>query len=77
MNEKRRERLRLAVGLVEKATTLIEISLDEEQNCLDNIPENLQNSERYEHIETAVEKLSDAIDCLEEAKANITGAVEC
>ena len=38
----------------------------DEQDYLDNIPENLQGSERYEAGENAVENLEDAIDWLED-----------
>ena len=43
--------------------------LDEEEDAFDNIPENLQGSERYE-------KTEDAIDCLNDASENIDAAIE-
>lgn len=39
---------------------------DEEQEYLDNIPENLQASERYELAEEAVSNLDSAYDLLDE-----------
>lgn len=38
---------------------------DEEQEYLDNIPENLQGSERYDRAEQAVDSLEQAHDTLE------------
>ena len=51
MNNKRRELLRLASGLLSKASDYVSQALDGEQDCLDNMPENLQYSEKYEKIE--------------------------
>lgn len=62
--------------IVEKLT----IIRDDETDFMDNIPENLQSSERYYNAEEAVDNLEsalsdlediefdDIIDCLEEAK---------
>lgn len=41
---------------------------DEEECYMDNMPENLQNSSRYEAAEKACNKLYDAADNIEEAK---------
>ena len=43
--------------------------IDGEEDALDNVPENLQGSERYEKIENA-------LDCLNEASENIDAAIE-
>lgn len=40
---------------------------DDEQNYYDNIPENLQYSQRAEDSEEAIENLEDALDLLNEA----------
>ena len=55
----------------------IEEIKDEEQEYLDNIPENLQLSERYEKAENAVsclESAIDSIDCIDFEE--ITGSLE-
>ncbi len=49
---------------------------DEEQECMDNMPENLWGSERYEKAEEAVSNLEDAINYLEEAVSSIEYATE-
>ena len=68
MNKYRREEIAKAVSLLETAFILIESIRDEEQGALDNMPENLEYSERYEKMENAVDKLDDAISSIEEAK---------
>ena len=47
----------------------IETLMDEEQEYLDNIPENLQGSEKYATAEDAVTNLQSALDSLDEACA--------
>ena len=46
MNGKRREKLRMASEYLGFAKELIEKALDEEQDTLDNLPENLSESDR-------------------------------
>lgn len=48
----------------------------EEEECRDNIPENFQSGERYEHIEEICESLSDAVSSLEDATSSIEEAIE-
>lgn len=67
MNNKRRKLLSQARGALDVADEIISRIIDEEQDCLDNIPENLQMSDRYESMEAAV-------DCLEDARCNIDEA---
>ena len=61
MNNKRRELLKGAVGLLEKASGIVSMALDEEQDCLDNMPENLSDSERYQKMEAAIDLLDDVV----------------
>jgi ribosome assembly protein YihI (activator of Der GTPase) len=39
----------------------------EEEECLNNMPENLEGCERYNAMEAAVDNLDDAIDALDDA----------
>ena len=41
--------------------------LFQEQSCLDNMPDNLEGTERYEKFESSVENLEDAIESLKDA----------
>lgn len=75
MDNKRRSRLREAIGMLSNATTVVESVCDKEQDCMDNCPENLQGSERFERMEDAVDNLNDALEKLEEAKEHIEAAI--
>lgn len=76
MNSKRRDTLKLAIGYLEKASGCVSKALDEEQDCLDNLPENLQDSERYQKMEVAIDKLEDAAEQIDSAKESIEEASE-
>lgn len=73
MNKKRRQCIDSVILKISKLQSVIEelrqdiedIAADE-QDYLDNIPENLQGSERYEAGEEAVENLEAAIDWLDD-----------
>ena len=77
MNDKRRSTLlQLAVPLLQKASDYVSQVLDAEEDALDNIPENLCGSERYEKIESAIDNLEDAIESIDNAKESIEAAAE-
>lgn len=74
MNDKKRASLRSSVDLLNKASSLVDRVRDAEGDAVSNCPENLQGSERYQKMESAVESLdeamehiSSAIDCIEAA----------
>jgi len=48
---------------------------DKEQDCIDNYPENLQGTERYEQMEAAVDSLNDALEKIDDAKGHIESAI--
>jgi hypothetical protein len=75
MNEKRRGQLRSALTMINSAASIIDSVYDKEQDCLDNYPENLQNTDRFECMENAVENLSDALEKIDEAKECISIAI--
>ena len=58
------------------AHTQLEEIQTEEEEYRDNIPENFQSGERYEHIEEICESLSDAVSSLEDATSSIEEAIE-
>ena len=76
MNKTRRKSLQTAVLYIDKAIDIINDAKYDEQGCIDNTPENLQNSERYEAMESAVDNLEEAADSLKEALHYIEKAVE-
>lgn len=75
MNDLRREQLRKALSFLESASDIVSSALDEEQDCLDNIPENFQYSDRYEIMESIAEKLEEAIGDIDGARDKIEDAV--
>ena len=73
MNTKRRERLRMVVAQLEAAKDEIESVQEEEDEARDNMPESLQETDRYFDSEnasdamgTAAENIAAAIEELEE-----------
>ena len=76
MNKTRRiNLLQIAVELEELKASLKELK-EEEEEYQANIPENLQNSERYEKAENAICNLDDAISDLEEVIIKVEAAAE-
>jgi len=75
MNEKRRGRLRDALKMLSGASSIIDSVCDSEQDSMDNLPENLQSSERFERMENAVDNMGDALEKIEEARECIAAAM--
>lgn len=74
MNDKRRASLRRAQKFLIWASDIVEDAQCEEEDCLSNMPENLEYSDRHEKMEEAIDKLGDvselvgnAIDLLYDA----------
>ena len=74
MNSKRRVLLKSAFNLLETASDYVSRVLDEEQDCFDNIPDNLQSSEKYEKMEMAIDALESVIENIDYAKEGIEEA---
>ena len=49
MNNVRRKKLTSALSLLNSASEMLSQAAEEEQDCLDNLPESLQGTERYEN----------------------------
>ncbi len=75
MNKKRRELLKEAYRLMTVAEEFIQTAVDEEQDSLDNMPENLLDSEKCEKMETAIEDLENALDDITAARELISDAM--
>ena len=75
MNNRKRGLLKESKMLLDRASDLISKVLEEEENCLDNMPENLQTSENYERIEDAIDKLESAIEHIDNAQEDIDDAL--
>lgn len=76
MNNKRRKQISKVIEQIEESKDIITGILDEEQESLDNMPENLLESERAEQSQNAIDALDSAIGNLEEAISSLEEAQE-
>ena len=72
MNNARRKQIDEAISLLEAARTNLEAARDavetiksDEEEYKDNLPENLQNSEKAQNAETAVSNLEEVHEALD------------
>ena len=75
MNKKRRELLKSARPFLTQAASIIERAAEQESDCLDNMPENLQDTDRYEKMEKAVANLEAALEHIENAQDYLSEAI--
>lgn len=76
MNRQTRNEISLIIKSINVIIDKIcDISSGEEEK-LDSIPENLSNCELYKNIEDAIDFMSSAVDCLEEAIENLEACNE-
>ena len=75
LNAGRRKKLMVAIDHLREASNIVDQIKDEEQDSLDNMPENLQESERYSNMEEAVDALDDALTSINEASDYIENAM--
>lgn len=76
MNKSRRKQIESVIGKLEEIKSEIDMIREEEQDCLWNMPENLQNSDRYQMSEEAVSNMEGAMDDLDEVIELLEGAME-
>jgi hypothetical protein len=76
MNNNQRKELAKIIDRIEDIKNDIEYVRDEEQEKIDNLPENLQGSEKYSLMEEAVSNLDYALSNLEDVVDNINLATE-
>lgn len=74
MNNNRRKKIDEVVSMLETASNLLGQILDEETDCLSNIPENLESSERYCKIEEAIDNMDTALESVEQAIEYVSAA---
>lgn len=67
MNDNRRIRLKESCSMLQTAMGMIRLVEEEEQDSIDNIPENLQNSELCIKMESTIETLEEAVEDVERA----------
>lgn len=66
-----------AGALLFRAAGIVESVRDDEQECFDNLPENLQESDRAQAMESAVDLLYDALEDISSASNLIEEAKHC
>lgn len=71
MNKNRRKEIREIINELEELKEKIEMVLAEEQDYYDNMPENLQGSERGEIAESAIFELEESLDNIDNAIENL------
>ncbi len=67
MNKGRRAELKSIAGKLEKLKEEIEFTRVDEETSFENLPESLQESERGEAMQEAMDDMVDAMDSIEEA----------
>lgn len=76
MNKARRKQLEEIIERIQGISEDLESIMSDEEEYRDNMPENLQGSERYEIAYNACYAMQDALDNLEEAISNVETASE-
>lgn len=72
MNNKRRKILAQALSKIEEVSNMIQDVYDEEDECMNNMPENLQGGDQYAQLEANCDQLQECIDLIDE----ITGILD-
>ena len=75
MNKSRRARLNATINALTELRSDLEIVHDEEDEAMENMPESLQESDRYYAMEEACDNMSDAMDALDEAVDALESAI--
>ena len=76
MNKARRNQLAEIKEKLSELRDMIDTVLAEEQEAYDNLPESLQESERGEAMQTAIDAMESAIESCEEAESSLEEAQE-
>ncbi|MDR1329557.1 MAG: hypothetical protein LBK23_08165 [Oscillospiraceae bacterium] len=76
MNNSRRKLLSELKKVIDDLIEDITVVQTDEEDYRDNIPENLQNSEKYATSEAAISEMQFAIDYLQDAGMNLDSACE-
>ena len=71
MNNVRRKNIEKVIGMISDARSLLEELMSEEEEYRDNMPENLQGSERYEKADEACYAMEEAIGNMEDIESSL------
>lgn len=67
MNQKRRKAIAKVIDRLTEVQEDVQCILDEEQECHDNTPESLQETDRYAESEDAISSIEDAVSSIGDA----------
>ena len=73
MNAKRRKRLTDVKDALSCASSELEDIIEEEQDCRDNTPENLQDTDAFSEREDLLDDMRDALDDLNSVIETMSG----
>lgn len=76
MNKLRRKSLQALSEKLDELKSELEDIQQQEEEYRDNIPENLQGSDRYDKADSACSDLFDAVSSIEEALDSIESAIQ-
>ena len=76
MNKERRERLKCTLDALEAALDELECIQEEEEEALDNLPENLRESERASQMDYNIEEISNAVADMKQALESLQDLLE-
>lgn len=76
MNAQRRKTLNDQIGKLEEIKATIETEKDAEQETFDNMPENLQGSNKGVQCEEAISLLEEVISGIDDAISNIENSIQ-
>ncbi len=77
MNKERRKSLREIQSKLDRLGQDLETLKEEEEEYRDNMPENLQESDRYQRADEVCDLLQEALESMDNAYQQIEEAVEC
>lgn len=76
MNKERRKQIESIVESIQGIKSDVDTTKDEEQEYLDNLPENMQQGEKGETAQAAVDALDAAINSLDDAISSLEEAAQ-
>ena len=76
MNKLRRKSLQALSEKLDELKSELEDIQQQEEEYRDNIPENLQGSDRYDRADSACSDLFDAVSSIDEALDSIESAIQ-
>lgn len=75
MNRAKRTTLKTAISQLDAALSIVEDVRDEEEADMENLPENLHESEKYSAMEDVINSLEEAIGSIEDARDSLDEAI--